>query len=640
LLINKVIHRKSTLELGSKALQHLKNLSLFFLLGVLTLTLGCSSAGKYRQDADKTAYKIIENAQKKALGRTEPFTIEPPEITLRKRLMIDQDLQYSHPSSLGTKELEEIEHWPEDDYLVAKETLNHATYPKLPETLEISLIDALQIAAKHSRQYQSQKENVFRAALQLDLAQDEFRSTFTGALEGMFDADLRGEDYIGVEGGAVAGWSKQFMNGVSLSTRIGLDVARLFDPFSDSSSAIWGDASISIPLLRGSGRHIVAEPLKQAERDTIYAIYEFERYKREFTVNIINQYFRVLQTIDNIENQKGNYEGLVRSTRRAKRLRDAGQLDPIQVDQSIQQELSARQSWISSQISYQSSIDSFKLQLGLPPDAEIELDRNELERLRNQAQNFLDRMGIETEVSEEEIPPADADVILEPISMDKAGPFELDENLVIQLAFENRLDLRVIQGNVYDAQRAVVVSADALRPELTLLGSASVGEGRSLGSVTDSDSWNFGLSKSRYNAILTLDLPFERTREMINYRNSIINLERTVRDLQEFEDSIKLDLRDTLRDLLQTREELVIEVLAVTLAQKRVTSTELYIQAGRKEIRDYLEAQESLLRAQTSLTRALIDYRIAELSIQRDMGLLEVNHEGLWTEFDPEALKQ
>jgi outer membrane protein TolC len=68
-----------------------------------------------------------------------------------------------------------------------------------------------------------------------------------------------------------------------------------------------------------------------------------------------------------------------------------------------------------------------------------------------------------------------------------------------------------------------------------------------------------------------------------------------------------------------------------------VESVTLLQEAGRAEVRDLVEAQDALLAAQISLTAAVVDYRIAELEIQRDMGVLEVNAEGLWKEYSPET---
>lgn len=643
---------------------------------------------------DQTAAKIIQQKQMEALGHTEPFSLEPPELTLRKKLMLDQELPYKSPASLGTKNLEPIPFWPKDDYLEAKAGIGAAT-PFIPgatdivldatdsvmnatdsvtsatdsvtsatdsvmdatdesvadllsgiaagatETvppLRLTLLDALQTAAQNNRQYQSQKENVFRAALNLDLQRDAFRNTFAGSWDSTLSADLGGnETTSGDTNRGLASLSRKFLNGISVSARIGLDLVKMLNPFSASSASLFGDASITIPLLRGSGKHIVAEPLTQAERSAIYAIYTFERYKRTFAVQVASNYLSVLQSIDQINNQKANYERTVTSTRLVRRQADAGKKSPIEVDQAIQDELSSRNAWISSQYNYQNSLDSFKITLGLPPDAQIELDRSELDRLVEATKKIteIDVAGM----MEVEVPPADAPVMLQPPSNEGAGPLELDEDFALQLALENRLDLRTAIGNVYDAQRAVVVAADALRAELSLLGSAAAGESRGLGSAGQPDNFDLDFEKGRYNALVSLDLPLERTREIIAYRQSILNLERAVRDYQDLEDSIKNNVRTRLRTLMDNRSSLQIQAQAVELAERRVRSTNLSLQAGRVIIRDVLEAQRSLLTSQNSLTSAMVRYRTGELELQRDLDVLQVDETGMWKEFSPQEWK-
>jgi outer membrane protein TolC len=70
-----------------------------------------------------------------------------------------------------------------------------------------------------------------------------------------------------------------------------------------------------------------------------------------------------------------------------------------------------------------------------------------------------------------------------------------------------------------------------------------------------------------------------------------------------------------------------------------VKSSQLFLEAGRIQIRDLLDAQDALLSAQNALTRAVIDYRIAELELQQDMGVLAVNEKGLWREPSPEEIQ-
>ena len=647
---------------------------ILFLFACMTYFLaGCKSTEKHRKQADKTADEIIKEKQASALGRTEAFTIEKPSDTLRRRLLIDQNLPYSGKASLGLMYLEPIEHWPEDSYLdpSKEDRAKISTAPWQGEkTLTLSLIDALQVGARNSREYQDQKEEVFREALNLDLKRNEFKSISSASAESEVSADLRdGDAAVGAENSATGSLTRKLKSGLTVAARIGLDLVSLLTGDRSSSLGLFADATISIPLLRGSGKHIVTEPLTQAERDVVYAIYRFERFKNTFAVQIAADYLEVLKLQDRISNAEENYRSLIISSRRARRLADAGRISEIQVDQAKQEELRARERWISAGESYKRRLDSFKMLLGLPPDAIISLDREELLNLstikgrllggstdynedlsgeaapaENASGNNEDSSGEATPAerasghdknSPGEAAPADAPVELIPPDRENAGPMEIEESAAVKLALEQRLDLRITTGQVYDNQRNVVVAADALRAELTLLGTANVGEGRSLSSAGSPGTLPRP-DRGLYTALLSFDFALERTAERIAYRNSLIELEKSIRAVQAMEDSIKLDVRNRLRDLLESREKLRIQVQAEELARKRVKSANLYLQAGLAEIRDLLEAQEALISAQNAVTSALVAYRVAELELQRDIGVLEVNEEGIWREYVPE----
>ena len=607
---------------------------------------GCNSARYYRQQADRASYKIAEQKQNEALGRTEPFTIERPADTLRRRLLLDQKLTHAGPASLGTGDLTPIEQWPDDDYL---DSAAESRPPEPPwqtdRPLRVTLIDALQIAARNNREYQSEKELVFQAALDLDLERDFFRYSWTGVIDSLFSSeqgrDIVVDDEGNTEKQAVEGWentgslelARRFKNGMTFTGLLGLDLVKLLTQDRTSSRGVYADATISIPLLRGSGRFVVTEPLTQAERDVVYAIYDFERFKRVFAVTTASDYLGVLQQLDQRKNAEENYRRLIGSTRRASRLADAGLLPEIQVDQARQDELRARNRWISAREAYERRIDTFKTWLGLPTDAAIELDPNELQRLAGGGRRLEPATG--PAESRPQAPPADAPIELVQPRREDAGPLELEEGRAISLALDKRLDLRVAIGRVDDAQRGVAVAADGLRADLTLLGSASLGDRRTLAS-SDLRNAKLRFSEGRYSALLGVDLPLERTAERNVYRNRLIDLERAVRDVQELEDQIKLEIRSNLRSLLEARESLRIQAEAVRVAERRVASTDLFLQAGRAQVRDVLEAQEALISAQNALTSALVQYRVTELALQRDLGVLEVDENGLWQEFAPE----
>jgi len=609
----------------------------YFLLvmGLLLITVsGCTAPAGYKVDADNVASGIIHEKQMQGLGRTEPFSIETAADTLRRRLLLNQHLPVSHPGSLGAGDLAPVEHWSEELPPVAQDESQPVLCPDRDIPLQSTLLEALQIAARNSQEYITAKEDVFRAALDLDLERDDFRSIFAAVIESEISTDLGGATTItGIENRGGVSFSRNLKRGGGIVAQLAVDLVKLLTLDRSSSLGLFGDATISLPLLRGAGQHIASEPLTQAERDVVYAIWAFERFKRTFAVRIASEYLAVLQQLDQLANSEENYRQLIASARRARRLADAGRLPEIQVDQAVQDELRARNSWVTTRQSYARELDAFKFTLGLPPDSKIELDRNELTRLV-EAAGILIEKDAAAATDTETIFPADAPIDLRPPSRDHGGPYELEEKTAIELALHNRLDLRIAQEQVYDAQRAVIVAADNLRAEFTLLGSASLGEGRSLVTAGLPDG-RLRPDEGLYSALLSLDLPLHRVEERNIFRNSYIALQRSVRDLQTTEDQVKFDIRNRLRDLLVFREGVNIQAQSVQVAQRRVASTGFFLQAGRAEIRDLLEAQEALVTTQNGLSRAVVSYRISELGLQRDMGLLQVNENGLWKEYQP-----
>ena len=313
-----------------------------------------------------------------------------------------------------------------------------------------------------------------------------------------------------------------------------------------------------------------------------------------------------------------------------------GRLEEIQVDQAMQDELRARNRWIATLQAYERGLDSFKLLLGLPTDAVIKLDNSEFDRLKELADSLIPEQEEITKAPEPV--PADAPITLVMPTREGGGPLEIDPQRAIGIAFDKRMDLRVAIGRIDDAQRKIVLAADNLRADLTLLGNMSLGKRRSLLTANLPDS-NLAFDNGSYSGVIGLDLPLERTAERNLYRVSWINLERAVRSAQDMEDQIKFDVRQTLRTLTEAREALKIQILSVQLAQRRVASTELFLELGRVEIRDVLEARESLINAENARIGAIVRYRVAELEFQRDLGVLEVAQNGLWQEFKPEKIE-
>jgi outer membrane protein TolC len=131
------------------------------------------------------------------------------------------------------------------------------------------------------------------------------------------------------------------------------------------------------------------EPLTQAERNVVYATWQFERFKRTFAVNVAQDYFVVLRQMDSVVNSEDNYRSAIASARWSRRQADAGRITQIDVDRATQRELEARNGWISAKAQYRNRLDAFKSAIGLPPDARLELDPNDWSNYGREHQEWL-----------------------------------------------------------------------------------------------------------------------------------------------------------------------------------------------------------------------------------------------------------
>ncbi len=609
-------------------MKSLQKLCYFALLqsGIFVLAAGlagCRSPTTYRRDADRVAYDITGRAGERAFGRKIQLDINAPTNALRQQLLLEQELPHSGPASFGVAALKPIAHWPEKK---SDEPAEAAAPDEIrpDDIMRITLAEALRAAARNNRDYRSRKEEVFQAALALDLEANAFRNLFFADAESDYNADYSGENSLrGLVNTGSFSWKRRLTNGAMLTTRFAVDLVKLLTFDRSSSLGLFADATISAPLLRGAGRYVVAEPLTQAEQNMLYALCALEYFKQTLAVRVASEYLSVLQQLDQTRNAEDNYRRVAESTRRVKRMADAGRLPRIQVDQALQDELRARDRCISSGQTFARRLDAIKLTLGLPADAMIDLDYEEMQRLTSM-------VSFERENNEDFDDDSTLDDPLPPMLTSDLPEIKARQAIIV--ALEQRLDLRIALGRVFDAQRKVTVAADALRAGLTLEGRAAMGERRTLSSA-DLPFADLRPEKGAYNAGLALDLPLERTSERNLYRNSLIALEKAAREAQALEDNIKMEVRDAMRAMLQARESYRIQQQALTVALRRVASTEQFLQAGRAEVRDILEAQEALVSARNALTASKINYHLAALQLQRDMGVLTVDDDGNYHEY-------
>jgi outer membrane protein TolC len=198
----------------------------------------------------------------------------------------------------------------------------------------------------------------------------------------------------------------------------------------------------------------------------------------------------------------------------------------------------------------------------------------------------------------------------------------------VETALAQRLDLANSRDAVDDAERKVVVAADNLGAELNLIGSANVT------SPGTTEYRRLEFQRGTYTLGLEADLPFERKAERNAYRESVIALTQRQREHENYVDQVKLGVRDAYRTLREEAESYRTQQISLELAKERVQSTTMLLQAGRVTTRDWLDSQDALLRAQNSLTAALVAHAVTKLSFFRDIGILQVRPDGMCEQWE------
>ena len=526
-------------------------MSLCRALGIIIIfgLIGCSPE-QYKAEADKEVYQIIDNKWRDEFGHKSNYIIGDSNV----------------PPS------------PEDLRVERA----------VPASGVITLAQAVAIATAYNREYQKQKEQLYLQALDLTLARHQFARRWFGTIDAKYNRDSE-DEYVNSDDGA--GFRQLLADGAMISIDIAMDWTRFLtgDPRTSLASLLRAEASQ--PLLRGRGRQVVQENLTQAERDVLYQIRSFNRYRQDFVVSIADAYYRVLELKSSVTNAENSYYRFVESRKRLQIEAEAGQARPFDVDEAGQQALNAENRWVQAQQNYERALDEFKVTLSLPPDAEIELDENELKA--------LEEIGI-----------------IEP-------GYGLDE--AVETATFRRLDLANSRDRIDDEARKVMVAAHNLGIELNLIGSAGVG------STPETDFDRLQFHRGNYSLGLeSKDLGLDRKEERNAYREALIKLEQQQRQYEIERDRMELDVRQALRALKAEAERYRIQKMALNLAERRLETQQLLLEIGQSNVRLLLESQGALLEAQDDVTRALVAHAVAKLGFFRDIGILQVRPDGMW----------
>lgn len=448
------------------------------------------------------------------------------------------------------------------------------------------LNDALAYAFRHARDFQSQKEDLYLAALSLMTERQLWTPQVVGEVSGQYAnfGQIRDFDQAMTAVSELSA-TQRLPYGGEVAARVINTLMRDLGEHVTSGESGTVILEANIPLLRGAGR-VAYESRYQAERNLIFAVRDFEGARRDLVVDVAGDFFDLLAAKTRIESALTAAQAAVNDLKRSQALVDAEQIVQVEADRARVQYLNRSNDLINARIAYQSALDRFKVRIGMPTVEAIDVVDEELS-------------------------------LYEP---------EVTQRAAIETALKYRLDLLNVLDAIDDAKRQVVIARNNFLPQLDIGGSVTLST-----DPNQVNSLSFNSERTLWQGFVSLELPIDRREERNVYRASLIDLRRAERAYDLGQDNVRLDVRDAIRQLEQARISMEIQRENIRVNDFRRQQARALFERGRlQSINDLVDAENDFQSAQNQFAQALANYRLAILTFLRDSGTLRVSDEGAW----------
>jgi outer membrane protein TolC len=132
---------------------------------------------------------------------------------------------------------------------------------------------------------------------------------------------------------------------------------------------------------------------------------------------------------------------------------------------------------------------------------------------------------------------------------------------------------------------------------------------------------------------LRFTTPLDQVTERNVYREALIAYQRQRRAYMLQEDNVKQQIRVAWRQLTVQQERLAIDRETIRNVAREYDSASLSaLGQGQGNALNVLNALNSVLQAQNTLIGNWVNYETNRLNIFRDMGIMQVNQQGLWSD--------
>jgi outer membrane protein TolC len=439
----------------------------------------------------------------------------------------------------------------------------------------LTLGQAVREALLKNQRMLDQHDTIEQANLGVRLARNAFTPKVVPNVLGSFgQTDINSQTYrVDV--------SQKFLTGTEVRLGVGTSTAQI-----PATPGVVGQdihfynadttLTLSQPLLRGFGPAIARRSLTSAELHRADAARQQTLAEQQVTVEVASAYYRVVA-------QQAFVAVAKNSVDRARKLRDASE---AKLDAGLVSQLDVLR---AQQLVSQAEIQFFDAQ------AAVEDARDAL----------LFLMGHDAG---------------EPFEVDSEIPKwteAIDVNDAVGMAVERRLDLQTMMASGADAERQVSFARNQLLPQFDVNFAVTRRE------TADSFVNSFGVDRFQFATFFTISMPVDRTAQIVDYQNALIERDRRRRDVTTLQRTIADSVKRAVRERDRLLRSLTAAETVVDIGRKEVEVAQLRYERGLSNNLDVVTAEIGLLAAESRRISSLADTAVARLSLRAMLGVLD-----------------
>jgi outer membrane protein TolC len=482
-----------------------------------------------------------------------------------------------------------------------------------PQALQLSLDEAVLRALKSNVGLQVAEFGPVNAGLSVDRAQEKYLPSFSFSYSNRHTERVS-YSFLDVAGATSVTKTNSFQGSVIQSVPLGGRVTiSMSNGLTDTNQkgntinpqySTQLNFSFSQPLLRDFGTKFANREITVARNAYDVSELAFTRTVQDLVYSVTQTYWNLVYAVENLKVQEASLQLAKDFLAKNKRSVEIGTLAPMDV-LSAEAEVASREASI---LSAQSQV------------------RNYEDQLRN-----LMNLSADEEKRWSAVLPTDKP---------KFEERPVDFNQAIMVALEKRTDLRISKINLQTNDLNLAYAKNQLLPSLSLTagyqspglsGTQILYEGNPLfgtvigkipGGFTDALKDTFAFKYPNWNIALTLDIPLSNVISRASYAQSKLAMDQALLELENQQKTAVLEVRNAVRQL-QTNFKLVqANRVARELAEKRLAAEEEKLRVGQSTNYVVLQNQRDLTSSRVAELNAIINYNIAQSSLDRAMGTL------------------